>query len=214
MQTLKERLWCSTTRSPSTFESLLPKCISLLLGVMEVKKPLLLIKMFHLESTLWTPQLSFHQTPPLLVGPSTQTQACTSPENTNMFQNAPNQTTTNNHKNHQQITFPCWWYSPIASRMNEIKDSPSPKLVACFSANSRTPYQSWSVLISWFSTQKRCNTNRGWTSATHHCWEIWLKLVRNTTFPGIHFFNEGKVIEKPLPAPLRCTCGPQNPLTT
>ena len=52
MQTLKERLWCSTTRSPSTFESLLPKCISLLLGVVEIKKkPLLLIKMFHLEST-------------------------------------------------------------------------------------------------------------------------------------------------------------------
>ena len=40
------------------------------------------------------------------------------------------------------------------------------------------------------------------------------ELVRNTFLPGIHFFYEGKVIEKPLPAPLRCTCGPQNPLKT
>ena len=105
-----------------------------------------------------------------------------------MFQNAPNQTTANNH-NHQQITFPCWWYSAIASRMNEIRDSPSPKLVACFSANSRTPYQSWSVLISWFSTQKRCNTNRGWTSASHHCWEIWLRIGEKYNFPRNSFFQ-------------------------
>lgn len=49
-------------------------------------------------------------------------------------------------------------------------------------------------------------------------WRNWRNIAeknwRNTAFPDLRTLAEGKLIEKPLPAPLRCTCGPQNPLKT
>ena len=66
-------------------------------------------------------------------------------------------------------TFPCMWYSPIESRMKATKASPSPKLVACFSANSLTPYQSWSKWTSLVLTTWSLLTDQERTSATRHC---------------------------------------------
>ena len=210
MQTLKEMLWCSTTRSPSTFESLLPKCISLLLGVMEVKKTFVVDQdvPFRVHSYLFTKHPLCLKNPPHRPTPVL----------------------------HLRI--------PIYSKMHQIKPqqtiikitnkSPFPvgdilRLHLAWTKSGILRLQSWSPAfrptaghhtradLCWYHDfqHKKGATQ---TEAEHQhlitAEKYGLELVRNTTFPGIHFFNEGKVIEKPLPAPLRCTCGPQNPLKT